>query len=324
MSGGKNPIAARCADTLRVVGGAGRRRGLRWSPPRRAPSAPLLALLFACWFPPAGGDEVRFERGLLFEIDAGAARPCHLFGTIHSEDPRVLDLPPAVEEAFDRADVLVMEAIPDEQAFRGAMASMLYSDGRTLEGVVGPRLFDESLQALSGLGMSAEAVKHFKPWAVVTLLSVPRPATGEFLDIRLYKAALEDGKEVVGLETLGEQLAVFDGLSLDDQIALLRDTLARLQELPEAFERLLQAYLERDIAELLRLSDRYLRSGDEQLAARLEEAALAVRNLRMVRRMEGPLGEGGCFIAVGALHLPGPGGILQRLHGRGYSLSLVY
>jgi uncharacterized protein len=48
------------------------------------------------------------------------------------------------------------------------------------------------------------------------------------------------------------------------------------------------------------------------------------RNLRMVERMTDRLAEGGVFVAVGALHLPGERGILNLLAGRGYRISRVY
>jgi uncharacterized protein len=51
---------------------------------------------------------------------------------------------------------------------------------------------------------------------------------------------------------------------------------------------------------------------------------VAERNLRMVERMTDRLAEGGAFVAVGALHLPGERGILNLLAGRGYRISRVY
>jgi hypothetical protein len=36
------------------------------------------------------------------------------------------------------------------------------------------------------------------------------------------------------------------------------------------------------------------------------------------------LGEGGAFIAIGALHLPGETGLLSLLAAQGYQISRVY
>ena len=261
------------------------------------------------------------EQGLLFEISAAESGepPCYLFGTIHSEDPRVLSLPAQTQAAFDRSDVFVMEAIPDAQAVIRAMMAMVYTDGRGLAQVAGQPLYEQTVAALAERGMAEEAIKDYKPWAAATLLGMPQAGTGEFLDIRLYKAALAAGKPVYGLESIEEQLAVFDTLTEDDQIALLRETLEARPELPEVFTRLLEAYLSRDLASLERLGDEYLRRGDPQLAARFRHAALEVRNQHMTDRMLAYLGRGGCFIAVGALHLPGKEGVLARLGQAGFS-----
>jgi uncharacterized protein YbaP (TraB family) len=259
--------------------------------------------------------------GLLFEIDAteSGAPPCYLFGTIHSEDPRVLSLTTPAQAAFDRSTVFIMETIPDTQAVIRAMMAMVYTDGRGLAQVAGRPLYEQTVQALAERGMAEEAIKDYKPWAVATLLGMPRAGTGEFLDIRLYKAALAAGKQVQGLESIEEQLAVFDTLTEEDQIALLRETLEARPTLPEVFARLLEAYLSQDLARLERLGDEYLRRGDPQLAARFRHAALEVRNQHMTARMLAYLRSGGCFIAIGALHLPGEDGVLARLVRAGFT-----
>ncbi|NCA88960.1 MAG: TraB/GumN family protein [Gammaproteobacteria bacterium] len=259
--------------------------------------------------------------GLLFEIDAteSGAPPCYLFGTIHSEDPRVLSLTTPAQAAFDQSTVFIMETIPDTQAVIRAMMAMVYTDGRGLAQVAGRPLYEQTVQALAERGMAEEAIKDYKPWAAATLLGMPEAGTGEFLDIRLYKAALAAGKQVQGLESIEEQLAVFDTLTEEDQIALLRETLEARPTLPEVFARLLEAYLSQDLARLERLGDEYLRRGDPQLAARFRHAALEVRNQHMTARMLAYLRSGGCFIAIGALHLPGEDGVLARLVQAGFT-----
>ena len=103
--------------------------------------------------------------------------------------------------------------------------------------------------------MTPAAFQDFKPWAVVTLLSLPPSEKGEFLDLVLYKAAVEARKEVKGLETMEEQLAVFDDLSEADQIALLRETLDSRDQMPAMFEDLIQAYLAQDLDALMERSE---------------------------------------------------------------------
>jgi uncharacterized protein len=258
------------------------------------------------------------ERALLFEIGAAGVPASYLFGTLHSEDPRVLALSPATQDAFDRSPVFILETLPDTQAIAQSLRQMVYADGRDLAQVAGAPLYRQVVEALAKLGMPERAIRYYKPWAVALLLGLPQAGTGEFLDIRLYQAAQATGKQVQGLETIAEQMAVFDTLGTEDQIALLRETLEAQDQLPQLFERLLKAYLERDLTALALLGDEYLRQGDPQLAENFRRTALDVRNQRMAERLEANVRAGGCFIAVGALHLPGEEGLLARLGRAGF------
>jgi uncharacterized protein YbaP (TraB family) len=321
--------APRRRRSIRLAGGraATRARPRDW----RGPAEDVLLGLAGVWIflgccfscPAAAAGEVT-EAGLLYEVRAQGAPPSFLFGTIHSEDPRVTDLPPPVREAFEGSGRFAMEVLPDANAILRSMLTMVYTDGRTLEDVTGPDLYRQAVEAVKARGMNEAAIKDFKPWAVVTLLSVPRSETGEFLDMLLYRDALAAEKPVVGLESIDEQLAVFEDLSEPDQVALLKETLEAGDQLPAVFERLLEAYLARDLTELLRLSDLYLSAGDPRLAKRFRATALQARNRRMAERMRDLLDEGDFFIAVGALHLPGEGGILARLRAAGYQVNPVF
>lgn len=274
--------------------------------------------LWLLLFTAAGG-----ERALLFEISAPAAPPCYLFGTFHSEDPRVLALSPAALDAFERSPVFILEMIPDAQTMTRSMEIMVYGDGRDLALVVGAPLYRRLVAALAELGLPEAAIQGFKPWAAATLLALPPARTGEFLDIHLYRTALAAGKEVIGLETIEEQVAVFDSLGEEDQILMLKETLDTRHQLPLVFERLIEAYLDRDLTALALLGDEYLGQGAPGLAEKFRRAALDDRNQRMAARLDAYLRAGGCFIAVGALHLPGEDGLLARLGRAGLRVRAV-
>ncbi len=263
--------------------------------------------------------------GILFEIRSPeSAGPSYLLGTIHSADARVAKLPAPIRAAFEGSTGFALEVIPDSTAIIKSMVTMTYTDGRTLRDALPEDLYRETAAALGELGMSEDAFRDFKPWAVVTLLSVPPSDSGEFMDMALYRDALARHKRIVGLETMEEQLAVFDDLDERDQVGLLRETLESRDQLPAMLEGLIVAYLARDLDALVRLSERSLEDGDPRIAALFREAAVDARNPRMAARMLPLLDQGGWLIAVGALHLPGEGGLLARLRERGYSVSAVY
>jgi len=163
-----------------------------------------------------------------------------------------------------------------------------------------------------------------KPWAVFLTLSMPKPKTGVFLDMALYQAAEQQKKKAYGLETLQEQMQIFETMALADQVAMLSDAVTHHKEIEHAMEEMIRVYLSRDLAQLQAVSDKYMGLDDPALAQRLMTKLIDERNRRMVERMGARLKEGGAFVAVGALHLPGERGILHLLQQRGYRVSAVY
>jgi uncharacterized protein YbaP (TraB family) len=66
------------------------------------------------------------------------------------------------------------------------------------------------------------------------------------------------------------------------------------------------------------------KSMDEQLVKMFLLRFNEERNRTMVQRMAARLGEGGAFVAIGALHLPGETGLLSLLADQGYRITRVY
>ena len=265
-----------------------------------------------------------FTRGLLFEVSGGGPVPSYLFGTIHSDDPRALALPARVQTAFDLADGFVMEAVPDPAAVAKARRVWSSAMGGACRRSCPWTSTARWWRPPTFRGLTPAAIEPLKPWALVTLLSAPPNRGGEFLDLRLYRTAQEQGKPVAGLETLSEQMAMLDGLTEAEQIALLRETLATIGELGEVHTRLMAAYVRRDLDALVKLNAMYRRWGSPELAGGVQGLAIDERNARMAERLRPLLAQGGRFIAIGALHLPGPKGVLQRLQDAGLKVRMLY
>jgi len=265
----------------------------------------------------------RYTKGLLWKIGAPGAAVSHLFGTIHSDDARVTALPEAVARALDNSERFVMEAILDGDSLMQMAATMFFTDERTLEQVIGRKLYAESVKALNARGIPTLGVEKQKPWAVMMALSMPPPRTGEFLDLVLQARATRQNLPVSGLETVAEQLAIFDGLPLPQQIALLEDTVRMQADLDKEFEALHKAWLARDLAAIVAISEKH-KPDDERLYNEVMDRLLDQRNRRMAERMAPLLKQGGAFIAVGAAHLPGETGLLRLLEKAGYRVTVVY
>lgn len=264
------------------------------------------------------------QRGLLWLVESDGAEPSYLFGTIHTEEPEVLALVDEIADELKSSRIFVMELEPRPDTVEELSLKMHFSDGRNLRRVVGDTLYESAVEAMATYNVPQGLVIKMKPWAVVLTLSVPPPRTGLFLDMALYMMALRNEIPVFGLETVDEQLEFFDTLSEDLQIDLLEETLTTREELDKSFHELLAAYLDRDLAEMERLNDKYLAESKPEIAELFRARLLDTRNLRMLDRAMPALKDGRAFIAVGALHLPGKTGLIQGLRERGYRVTPIY
>lgn len=281
----------------------------------------VLALAAAVFCVQAGD---RFDKGLLWKIEPAGAAPSFLFGTMHSDDPRVVQLPAPVQQAFDQAGSVTLEVELDAQSLISLATALMLVDGSTLESLIGRDLYKRTVQVMSAQGIPDALVANMKPWAVAITLMTPPNKSGVVLDQVLYQQAISSGKKVSGLETVAEQMALFDELPLEVQIALLRDTLDNLPDIARMLEDLQAAYLARDLRQLVKINEASLQDSNPQLAEDFNQKVIIDRNHRMAKRMKSRLHEGNHFIAVGALHLPGQEGLLTLLSGQGYRVTRVY
>ncbi len=296
-------------------------------------AAPLLLLLAAFGRPVAWAGEVPFGQGLLWRVQAANAAPDaapnYLLGTIHITDERVLALPAPVREAFDSARSATFEIIMTPQVRAQIGQAMVLSDGRTLDAILGPEGFAKVTEAGRRYGLGPAQLRLLKPWALASILSIPdsemaRSAGGSLpMDQSLQAEAARQDKAVHALETPEEQIALFNEMPEASQVGMLTSAIEQNATIEVLFEEMTQQYLARDTGGI------YARmQAQRETQPELMELFLRRfnddRNVTMAERMAERLGEGGAFIAVGALHLPGEKGLLSLLTQGGYTVERVY
>lgn len=278
-----------------------------------------------CWADEQAKQGILHPRGLLWKIEKPAQPVSYLFATMHVSDPRVVNLPPPVEKAFTDSSQFVMEMLLTFQAVGLVSRASFFSDGRTLDSVMPAEDYRRLLLVLQRrMQLDESVVRHMKPWAVFSLLMMPveqeAPAA---LDMQLYRRAIKAEKAVAGLETAQEQVDVFDQMSIADQLWLLNQAVGEIEQTDALYPEMLDAYVQGDLAALLSMQQQMM-SAESDIDDRLLHRLLTDRNQRMAERMLPYLQQGDAFIAIGALHLPGRGGVLHLLQQQGYAVSVVY
>ena len=265
-----------------------------------------------------------FDRGVLWEISKVGQQGSYLLGTIHSDHPSVTNLPAKVQKAFDVSGSFTAELELDMSSMLQAQMQLFLPDNKSLKSILGERYYRQSVALMSGYGVPEMLVDKMKPWAIAAQLSMPKSTTGIFLDLKLYQMAQQKGLKLHGLETVAEQMGVFESMTERQQKAMLIQAIKDYPGMPQKISTLLRYYVNRDLRGMQTFSEAEMKRADPAITAIMKNKLIKERNHRMVKRMQPQLTEGKAFIAVGALHLPGKEGILQLLENRGYQVKAVY
>jgi len=286
----------------------------------------------------AAADATPNGTGLLWKLEKPGVGDSYLFGTMHITDPRVTRLPEAAQAAFDRAETVVIETtdILDPMKAQAALLSKpeltMFTDGTTLSSFLSGDDAKLIKTELSRRGIPLALVSRMKPWMIAGLVALPpcemarKTAGADFLDITIASAAQAEGKQLLGLESIGEQMAAMADLPMAFHIRGLVETIKLADLMPDIMATMTELYLEGEIALIMPV---IMASGPEASAdnaegyAEFEERIVRMRNHVMAERAAPILEAGNAFIAVGALHLPGDEGLVALLREAGYTVSPV-
>jgi uncharacterized protein YbaP (TraB family) len=273
---------------------------------------------------------------LLWRIERPGRAASYLFGTVHLTDERVTKLSPAVEQAISGSKTIALEVSDiSEKATAAVIAQsaplVMFTDGRRLDGLLSGSEYETVKKVISRSGMPSDLAALFKPWIVTMIMSVSdcertSVQKGErVLDMKLAELGKSRGMQVVGLETIPEQLEALASVPEKQQLDMLRASLKFADRTNDLMETLVQLYLTRKINAALPFQIAIAKQvgiGDDAFAG-FQEKLLSDRNAKMRTSAEPLLADGGAFIAVGALHLPGKQGLVSLLREAGYTVTPV-
>jgi len=291
---------------------------------------------------------VLFTFALLLAIPAGAAQslprccvwrvtnakaPLYLVGSIHALSKRDYPLPAPYEIALREVNRLVLEFDPNQHAEfdKKFVAAARYPAGQDIRSKIHPELLAwlranvavdvDPRHAKKSRGAAFDNGLAYKPWWIAQHLATKdadsKASSVHGLDNYLVDRAKEMGKEIGGLESVDEHVAVLGGLSDRDGEILLRNALTPPKNGADDSKRMLKAWRTGDIATLW-AADAQLRNEAPWIAARFVED----RNVKWVPRIVSEMNSGKpTAIVAGALHFSGPKSVIKLLEKQGYTIE---
>ena len=255
---------------------------------------------------------------------------------MHLTDKRITTLSVNVRGALDRSREIVLEAAdlsPEASAaaLANATKSTTYTDGRSLANMLTGAEYEKVKATLRNVGVPEEAARVFRPWAITMLIAASdcerrKIKSGELvLDMKIAAEAKARGLPVSGLETIEEQLEAMTSVPDAEQVGMLRAGLAYMDRTDDLVETMVQLYLDRRIGAswAFQLALAAEAGVSEDAFRGFKEKLIVERNRKMLDRALPQLEKGGAFVAVGAMHLSGPDGLVALLRERGYTAVAI-
>ncbi len=262
------------------------------------------------------------EHTLLWRISGnGLAKNSYLFGTIHAICSDDFFLPEAAEKALAESKQLALELdMDDPMMLLQVQQSMIMPNGGHLKKLLPEtdyerlnRFFKDSVKMdLSLLGM-------MKPMALSALM-YPRLMNCQTVsyEMKLMEMAKKQNKEIIGMETVADQLKVFDAIPLETQAKMLVEILDSYGKQANGMQALIAAYKKQDINAL------YENMKKSSLGAeQFEEVLLINRNRAWIDKIARLSNDNAVFYAVGAGHLGGSNGVIALLRNKGFTVEPV-
>lgn len=256
----------------------------------------------------------------------GRNNTVYLLGSVHMLKPDDSTLPPETLHAYERSKALVMEldlnGIDTETVLGSSLELAMLPEGKSLSEVLGSELYANLSAHAQALGLEPDSMDRFQPWFAALVLEQMALGKSGFestagVDEQFAQLARADGKPIIALETVEEQLGFFATLSEEQQRQYLRATLKDLDSEASDAAVMVNAWRRGDSAELERLLHR--EASENPVLFRV---LTTDRNRRWLPKIVAMLGEDQDYlVVVGALHLVGNDGLVTLLRNQGFKVE---
>lgn len=262
------------------------------------------------------------EQSLLWKISGkGLKEPSYIFGTFHMMCKDQFQISTPMEEALSACKKYYGELDMDDPNLPTNMMEFAkLKDGKTIDSYMEPQefaAFDKKFQSVTG--MSLMLLKQYKPilgMSFLILKTVPCAATVQ-PETELMHLAQKKQMEVLGLETIEQQMNLLNKEPIDSQLAAMRKMVNNFDSSKQMMQDMIQIYLKKDVDAL------YQFMKETGVNDNFESNMLINRNQKWVPKMRKVMKESPCFFAVGAGHLGGKTGVLALLRKKGYQVAPI-
>lgn len=263
------------------------------------------------------------KSSLLWKIEGpNVPNGSYLFGTMHLIEKEYFLFPDKLKKMVPKTDCLIMEmaGLPDQTE---ALKYLILKEGTFFDYFTTEQTDSILKWAKVELKMEEDvfrmSMSKMKPFVVVQLATqLNFMGKTESYEMSFEKIAKDNKMEIKGLETLEQQMSIFDNLTNREQAEIVMEGIRDTKGSISSVRKMEEIYQRQNIDSL------YLLIHNEKgIISKKEADFLDNRNVNWVPQIKKMIAFKKCFIAVGAGHLGGPNGIIRLLEKEGYTLTPV-
>ncbi len=276
-----------------------------------------------------------FAQGqLLWKITGkNLKKPSYLYGTMHTSHEKAFRLVDSLVVKIAGCEAYAGEMILDPSMLFAVMQQIFMGKDTTLQTLLSPEEYKIVKKTLDEkLSMMSPIAERIKPMFTSILLGeggmegmqMPENESKNKrkpLDLHLQDEATKRSLALVGLETLEEQMNVFNNIPLKNQAKMLYQEVTNIGKDSTAdtsMEKMLDWYAEQKLDSLYQYASKGFANEPE-----LSYQILTKRNINMADRIEKLILEKSAFIAIGAAHLPDKQGVIELLRKKKFKVEAV-
>jgi uncharacterized protein YbaP (TraB family) len=281
----------------------------------------LQLLLITLFLFTIGQSQTASKGSLLFEVSGnGLSNPSFIFGTFHIMCKDQFNISPILESKIVATNQFYGELDMDDPTMQATMMQKILMKDRTIESMMDSssfKTFNDAFQKITGI--PAIQLNHYKPFFHLSLITIKTIPCLNYVqpETELMQIAKKNGKDILGLETIDEQMNAIDAQPLDSQIISLQKMVLNFDSTKNMMNEMIEVYKKND-ADLL--YDYVQKQGTDGMN---EEVLLVNRNKKWIPKMKKIMQDNSSFFAVGGAHLGGKTGVLALLKAEGYTVKPV-
>ena len=261
------------------------------------------------------------ENALLWSVSGkGLSTPSYLYGTIHMICKEDFLFSNTLKEKISTSKNIYLELDMDDPSMMMKMASLAIMKDKTLKDLMSKADYElVSSYVKDSLGMPMMIFNRMKPITLMSLIytKVLPCSSTESYEGKFVELAKAQKKEVKGLETIEDQMGVFDKIPDSVEAQMILEMIRTMPEQRKQMAQMVDSYKKENIQQL---SEQMSESPEWK---GFEDILLANRNRNWIAIMESAMKQGSQIFAVGAGHLPGKDGVINLLRQAGYTVSPV-